>query len=374
MTAIIFILLGFYILLIGSYIYGFDKVSEFHLSDIPPKTKFTVIIAFRNETENLSHLIKSLNKLNYPKSHFEISFVNDDSTDNSTTIIQNEIKTSNLNFQIIDRKIITHSPKKDAITTAVEAARYDWIITTDADCEVPKYWLDSFDAYIQNTSYNLIAGPVTYHYKNTFLHQFQTLDFISLIGSTIGSFGLKQPFMANGANLAYRVSFFNELNGFIDNSQIASGDDVFLLQKAIKINKNAVSFLKSEQAIVRTKPLDSLPDLISQRLRWATKTTSYSSVFGILTAIIILLANSVVFSTIILVFMGEISVSSCIYIWIIKLSIDFLLIYKTARFLYQEAILKSFLWSSLLYPIFICYIAILSLFRGYDWKGRYFRK
>jgi cellulose synthase/poly-beta-1,6-N-acetylglucosamine synthase-like glycosyltransferase len=374
MTTIIFIILGFYILLIGSYIYGFDKVSEFHLSDILPKTKFTVIIAFRNESENLPHLIKSLNKLNYPKSHFEISFVNDDSEDNSVEIIQNEAKNTSLNFQIINRKILTHSPKKDAITTGIETAKYDWIITTDADCEVTKYWLDSFDAYIQNTSYNLIAGPVTYHYKNTILHQFQTLDFISLIGSTIGSFGLKQPYMANGANLAYKVSFFKELNGFAGNSTLASGDDVFLLQKAIKFNKKEVGFLKSKQALVTTKPLDSLNSLISQRLRWASKSTHYSSLFGKITGIIVLLTNVFIIATIVLACTKHISITTCIYIWIVKLSIDFLLMYKTTRFFNQEVILKSFFWSSLLYPFFICYVVVLSLFKGYNWKGRAFRK
>jgi hypothetical protein len=37
--------------------------------------------------------------------------------------------------------------------------------------------------------------------------------------------------MCNGANLAY-TSTFRELNGFNDNDKIASGDDVFLLQKS----------------------------------------------------------------------------------------------------------------------------------------------
>ncbi len=77
MTLIIFTILALYILLIGSYIYGFDKVPEFHVSDILPQTKFTIIIAFRNEAKNLPNLIKSLKTLNYSKSHYEIIFVND---------------------------------------------------------------------------------------------------------------------------------------------------------------------------------------------------------------------------------------------------------------------------------------------------------
>ena len=80
---------------------------------------------------------------------------------------------------------------------------------------------------------------------------FQQLDFLSLQGATIGSFGIKKPFMCNGANFAYTKAFFKELNGFEGNENIASGDDVFLLQKAIQRDKNDVDFLKSK-SIVQT--------------------------------------------------------------------------------------------------------------------------
>jgi hypothetical protein len=74
----------------------------------------------------------------------------------------------------------------------------------------------------------MIAG-VTYDCK-TASHHFQQLDLVSLQGATIGSFGIGKGFMCNGANLAYKKSLFQELNGF-RNDTIASGDDVFLLQK-----------------------------------------------------------------------------------------------------------------------------------------------
>jgi hypothetical protein len=77
----------------------------------------------------------------------------------------------------------------------------------------------------------MIAGAVTYDCKNSFLHHFQQLDLASLQGATIGSFGIGKGFMCNGANLLTKKSLFQELNGFQGNDTIASGDDVFLLQK-----------------------------------------------------------------------------------------------------------------------------------------------
>jgi hypothetical protein len=55
----------------------------------------------------------------------------------------------------------------------------------------------------------------------------------ALQGATIGSFGLGLGFMCNGANFAYKKSLFESLGGFAGNKNIASGDDVFLLQKAV---------------------------------------------------------------------------------------------------------------------------------------------
>ena len=370
----IFVILGLYLLLIGSYIYGFEKVDQFSIPDLPPQTTFSVVVVFRNESENLSDLITSLNQLNYAKSLYEVLFVNDESDDNSIEIIKTNILKTNLNYQILNREVKTKSPKKDAIQTAINSSKSDWVITTDADCIVPKYWLDSFDTFIQKNQYRFVAGPVAYKFKKGALHQFQTLDFVSLIGATIGSFGIKKPYMVNGANLAYEKSFFYELDGFEDNSEIASGDDVFLLQKAVKTDASLVSFLKTDKALVKTKPVNSVSALISQRIRWSAKSTSYSSLFGKLTGLIVLITNLLLVLSIIIGLMSIISWKSCLYIWIIKISIDFILLFKTIRFLNQEELIKSYFWSCLIYPFFIGYVAIASLFIGYNWKGRHFKK
>ena len=219
-----------YLLLIGSFVFGFDKIQLFILQDTAPKTKFSVIIPFRNESDNLPDLLQSIESLNYPKELFEVFLVDDTSEDNSVeTIVK-----SGVDVIIIPNKRITNSPKKDAITTAISYAKYEWIITTDADCVLPKYWLDSFDEFIQKNKAVCIVGPVTFSLQNNFLGRFQLLDILSLQGATIGGFGIKQPFMCNGANFAYTKTVFNQINGFDGNESIASGDDIFLLEKIAK--------------------------------------------------------------------------------------------------------------------------------------------
>ena len=72
---------------------------------------------------------------------------------------------------------------------------------------------------------------------------------------------------------------------------MASGDDVFLLQKAMKKHSEQVHFLKSKDTIVHTKPVSSWAELFSQRVRWASKTSAYQSVFGKDLAVIVFSGN-----------------------------------------------------------------------------------
>lgn len=370
-----------YLLLILALAFGFDKIDDFKVEDIKVETKFSVIIPFRNEAENLPELLASLSELNYPKSHYEIIFVDDDSQDDSVDIISNIndiipsiFGTTRTDIRVINNIRTSNSPKKDAITSAIKTAEHDWIVTTDADCILPKFWLDTLDCFIQKKQCEMVVAPVTYHTINSFLKRFQFLDFLSLIGATIGGFGIGKPFLCNGANLAYSKALFLKLNGFDGNDSIASGDDIFLLQKAIKHNKEAIKFLKSRAAIVKTKPQPTLKTLISQRKRWAAKTSSYNSVFGKIVGLIVLLMNAVLVCGFVLVLFGLLHYKSILYIFIIKSLVDFLLLFKTIRFLEQENYLSSFIFSSVLYPFFSVYIAFVSLFSKYKWKGRSFNK
>jgi cellulose synthase/poly-beta-1,6-N-acetylglucosamine synthase-like glycosyltransferase len=363
-----------YVALIGSFIYGFDKVATFQFKETPKKIKFSVIIPFRNEAENLHELLSTISKLKYPTSDFEIIFVNDESNDSSVEIIKNNLDKTEIDFSMLQNKRVSKSPKKDAISTAIETAKHGWIITTDADCVLPDLWLDCFNSFINQNKCNMLVGPVAYYKINTFLDRFQAFDFLSLIGATIGGFGLKNPFLSNGANLAYKKDFFKALNGFDGNTDIASGDDVFLLQKAIERNRDSVLFLKATEAIVLTKPQPDFESLKSQRVRWASKTTHYKNNFGKLTGLLVLLMNAILISSLILTIIGSLKLQVFIIILVAKLLIDFILLCKTATFYNQKQLLKSYLLCALFYPFFSVYIASLSLFLSYKWKGRDFKR
>ena len=258
MICVIIIITSFYLILILSFGFGIIKSNTFKLEGKSTIQTFSIIIPFRNEEIHLQELLNSLVRINYPKNKFECIFVNDESTDTSVKIIEEFLSKTALNFYVVNNLRESTSPKKDAINTAVQTANFEWIVTTDADCTVPKYWLQLFDQFSKVNNSVMMVGPVSYNILNTsFLENFQLLDFLSLQAATLGGFGIKKPFLCNGANLAYKKTVFTELNGFQGNENIASGDDIFLFEKFYKKYPYRVHFLKSNHAIVSTKAIKS---------------------------------------------------------------------------------------------------------------------
>lgn len=355
-----------YILMIGQLIYGFNRMKKNTKNDTIPATTFTIVVPFRNEAENLPKLLHSISQLNYPKELFEVILVDDDSEEVFS------VQYSVFSLQVVRNIRKSNSPKKDAIETAIVRAKNDWIVTTDADCLVQKDWLLSIDNHIQDTHLKMIAAGVTYLPKNGFLAAFQTLDFLSLQGATIGSFGIGKPFMCNGANFAYSKAFFSQLNGFNGNENIASGDDVFLLQKAILKEPKSVGFLYNSKSIVATQTANSWKELFMQRVRWAAKSTGYSSTYGKALAVIVFAANLCWILAFILWIIGKLDQNYFMLFIGSKFLIDLILLQKTAGFFKTK--LSLILASSLLYPFFSTSVALYSLFGKYEWKGRTFKK
>ncbi|WP_299669185.1 glycosyltransferase [uncultured Polaribacter sp.] len=378
-------LFSVYAVLIISLTIGFYKIEEFYAENTTFKTRFSVIIPFRNEAENLPNLLNSIAALKYPKELVEFIFVDDDSTDASVAKIQqilNKFQIDNSqnlkpldcargDIHIIKNKRTSNSPKKDAISTAIQMAKNNWILTTDADCIVSENWLKALDRFIQKSNPKMVVAPVNYIAKNNFLEQFQLLDFMSLQGTTIGGFGMNFPFLCNGANLAYRKDIFLKLNGFKGNDTIASGDDIFLFEKFLEDDKNGVHFLKSKEAIVSTFPVKSTSALIQQRIRWVSKTSKFKSTRVKLIGLLVFLVNLyVVFN----VFFYD-NIASIFLPLVLKISIDLFLFIPTINFYnHKKTFFKWYVFSGIIYPFFSVCIVFKSFFYKYNWKGRNFKK
>ncbi|WP_244270371.1 glycosyltransferase family 2 protein [Christiangramia echinicola] len=367
-----------YLGLIIAFIVGFNRVPEFQLKALAGKNTFSIVIPYRDEAENLPRLFRSLTSLNYPRDKFEIILVNDASKDDSRSIAEKfKADFAELNIRLLENCRKTISPKKDAIQAAIDISKFDYIATTDADCMVPAKWLQFFDESIQVKTSKMMAAPVGFIQvvgeKKPYFQNFEEMDFMSLQASTIGSFGIEKAFMCNAANMCYEKETFLKESGFDNYGKIASGDDVFLLQKLRKKGYK-VDFIKSASAVVLTGYQKNLRSLLNQRIRWAAKTSSYSSGFAKFTGLIVFLMNFLLIAFTGLALLNLMPYQVLMLIFLLKFNADFVLIYKSAKFMNRDRLMRHYLWSSIVYPFFTVYVAVLSLFRGYEWKGRRFKK
>ncbi|GAA0872457.1 glycosyltransferase [Gangjinia marincola] len=360
-----------YAVLILGLAFGIHRIPNQHLIRLTPKTHFSIIVPFRNEAQRMEDLLNSLLSLNYPNTLFEVIFVDDASTDHSQDLINQHLD-QKINFNIVENQRSSISPKKDAITTAVQTAKGNFIITTDADVSLPANWLSHFDALLQKEQPVMIVAPVTLSYDpSQWVSIYDALDFLSLQGVTMGSFGFGKPLMCNGANLGYDKKAFLEIHGFEGNANIASGDDVFLLQKFLSHGKK-ISYLNAIEATVSTPTVSSFSAFTQQRKRWAAKTSSYTLWFPKFTGLIVLLMNVSLIGLFVTAFFWSRLWIFLGYFFLIKSLADQLLLFRAAQQLGQQDLFKH-QWKIILFHPFITIYVALSSFLGYSWKGRTFK-
>lgn len=364
--------MSIYVGYISILIFGFTKVNRSSTKNEKPQIKFSILVPFRDEQENLPRLLESIRLLNYPIELFEIILIDDFSRDKSVNVIT-KWRMQNGLFQttVIENLLLSGSPKKDAISRALPIVANDWILTTDADCVLPINLLQSLNSIILKTDVEMVVGAIRYDGSQSFLDHFQRLDMLSLQGATIGSFGIGKPFMCNGANFAYSKQFFNELKGFEGNSKVASGDDVFLLQKAVLKSPEKISYNKSRDAIVTTKPVETWNKLLHQRVRWAAKTNSYQSIFGEDLAFAVFLGNFAIVIAALLVCFQLMNWEYLAILFCIKFIPDFILLVQSNTFINRRFFFPVF--AAILYPFFTVIVTLTTISGTYKWRGRRFK-
>jgi glycosyltransferase involved in cell wall biosynthesis len=111
-------------------------------------TKVTVLIAARNEEENIQKTITDLLAQDYSKELTEIIIVDDHSTDNTAQIISGYASQGIKLLQLKTDKPL-NSYKKKAIAEAIQMSEGELMVATDADCQMGLKWLSSIVAYYE---------------------------------------------------------------------------------------------------------------------------------------------------------------------------------------------------------------------------------
>ena len=369
-------LLAGYILMMGIYRYYFVRLQPFNTATLGnhPENFFTVIIPARNESTHIRACLLSVVNNVYPAHLFEIIVVDDHSEDDTAHKVM-ELQAiypqiSLLRLQDYPDWITTQAYKKKAIELAISKSKGNWMVTTDADGEVPIHWLGQLDGYIQKNDPVFVAAPVMFYSRKGLLQIFQQLDFLSLQGITAAAVSAGFHSMCNGANLAYRKDIFWSVGGFTGHEHLASGDDMLLMHRIKERYPNQIGYIFSRDSLVLTEPMDNWGDFFQQRIRWASKAESYKEkkIFGVLLGVWLL--NACLAAGMFLALLQQVSYTNWLILVLIKTIGELYFLTPVARFFQAEALLAYF---PFLQPVHIIYTVIagwLGKFGSYQWKQR----
>ncbi len=332
----------------------------------------SVIIPARNEEENMGRILNDLLKQDFNEGKFEILVINDESTDKTFEVASKLLPTSR--GSVIQSEVKPGTAfKKNAIETGIRHAKGNIIVTTDADCSLPSTWLRTVTEFLVVRDAVFVAAPVKMISTGSFIENFQVLDFLVLQGITAASVHARFHFMSNGANIAYSKPAFEKVKGFEGINQVASGDDMLLMQKMAKAFPFRVLYCQSSSAIVETPAMSDWKSFFNQRIRWASKSAHYQDGNIKLILLLVYLFNLSLF----LMMVGSVFNKAILFVTVslifFKYLVEFSFVKRIASFFEYKKLMN---WFFVFQPVHIIYTVIagfLGFFKKYEWKGRVVR-
>ena len=179
------------------------------------------------------------------------------------------------------------------------------------------------------------------------------------------------PILANGANLAISRSVFIDLDGFVGNTHQASGDDIFLLQKAVKSPQAKIAFVFDKKATVQTPPVSSWSELFWQRLRWAGKTSGYTDKYLIRFQAAVYILNLGLLLGVPLLFTTSPNILILVSAYLIKALSEYFYLRFASRELGNPRWMNWFVPALGLHVLYVVVVGSLALLPiSSRWKGR----
>lgn len=226
------------------------------------KSKISVVICYKNESENIDSTLPKIIKQDFD----ELVLVDDNSEDDTFQKLQF--------FATEKIKVISTSTsssgKKKALLEGINAAKYNAILLTDADCSPEsEAWVEKMREV--DASFVLGYGPmvkekggiITFARFETYMTALQYLSY-ALAGV---------PYMAVGRNLKIDKHLFLDRKESIKGQHLASGDDDLMINQLA--TKDNTSICLDPTTFMYSKAKPSLASYLKQKTRHVSTSPYY---------------------------------------------------------------------------------------------------
>jgi cellulose synthase/poly-beta-1,6-N-acetylglucosamine synthase-like glycosyltransferase len=227
----------------------------------------SVIVAARDEEQNLAACLDSVLQQSYDSKLFEVIVVNDHSTDKTEDICR-QFAERHANLRHINA---TESPalrgKTNALDQGIGQAKGEIILITDADCTVPATWVAS-TAQRYGPDIGIVGG-LTVQKAHSWFEGMQSLDWVYLLGLAASTISLRIPLSTIGNNLSFRKSAYEEVGGY-RKIPFSVTEDFMLFQAIVRSGKWNYLCPIDPEVLVTSQPCQTWRELIRQKHRWGT--------------------------------------------------------------------------------------------------------
>jgi cellulose synthase/poly-beta-1,6-N-acetylglucosamine synthase-like glycosyltransferase len=335
-----------------------------HIASFP---NVSIVVAARNEEENIERCLRSILQVDYPADKLEVVVADDGSTDRTPEIIS-KIKQEHNNLKVIriESQINNLKGKANALAQAITQTNGEFIFLTDADCEVPRTWIKGMLRHFDEKTG--VASGVTIIETGKIFYGMQSLDWAFLLSVAAAVGRLFKPVACIGNNMAFRKEAYIECGGY-QNLKFSITED-FALFKAITENgKWGYAFPVDLETLVISKPVKTLKELYHQKKRWGTG--------GLDTGLLGIAVMSGGFIFHLLLILSPLlieKISSLLISLVLKFFIDGAFLFKTLRKFKKTSLLKYLLFFELYYIIYVVVLPFVVFFGGKTvWKDRKYK-
>jgi cellulose synthase/poly-beta-1,6-N-acetylglucosamine synthase-like glycosyltransferase len=232
-----------------------------------PTLRAEVIVAVRDEADNLPRLLESLSRQSDPE--FLVLFVDDRSTDGSSEILDGFSRSFGPRAAVIHntREPIGLTGKQAALDIAFQAARGDVLLFTDGDCVVSPGWVCGMLSYFDDPSVGVVLGRIELEGGGGVLSRFQAFEQPMINQYNFGAAGIGLPMGCFGNNMAVRAEAIRMVGGFAGLGYSVT-EDAALLSAVSRRTRLAVRVSTLQETSAVTRPKRRWADYINQHTRW----------------------------------------------------------------------------------------------------------
>lgn len=339
----------FLVILIVHVLLGLASFRTYENPFIKDNT-FSVVVVARNEENMIKPLLDSLLALDYPRGKLEIILVDDNSNDTTWEIISSFAKRHYFIKAIkSNRKYNDYLGKKAGLQSALDIAKNEIVVFTDADASVPPDWLSSYNNY-----FSPLTGLVIGYIRGENLTGMKRYKRIFSSGLFAALSGIEHPFSCSGGNLAVRREVLNMVGGYESIKDFPSGDDKQMLN-LVKKTGFFIDYNSSVKVIERERKLTS-KQVYQQNIRHYGKASLSSPLYQL--AFILLICYYL--SIPVLSFFKP---SLLLLFWLSNLSF-----YLFSCLNHREKFTVADIFLSIAYPYYMLYFSIIGTFSEGKWK------